>query len=42
VMMWGGMLILAFLCLLIGVYPQIVSPILNEATKAVFATIAMP
>ncbi|MDI6776831.1 MAG: proton-conducting transporter membrane subunit [Syntrophales bacterium] len=41
-LMWGGMLLLAFLCLLIGVYPQIVYPILNEATKAVFSMMPMP
>jgi len=41
-LMWGGMLLLAFLCLLIGVYPQIVYPILNESTKAIFSLMAMP
>jgi len=40
--MWGGMLVLAIICVIIGIYPQIVYPILNEATKAVFATMAMP
>jgi len=42
VAMWGGMLILALLCVLIGVYPQIVYPILNEATKAVFSMMPAP
>jgi len=41
-LMWGGMLLLAFLCFLIGVYPQIVYPILNEATKAIFSLMVMP
>jgi formate hydrogenlyase subunit 3/multisubunit Na+/H+ antiporter MnhD subunit len=40
--MWGGMVILALLCLLIGVYPQVIYPVLKEATKAVFSAIVMP
>ena len=40
--MWGGMVILAILCFLLGIYPQIVYPILNEATKAVFSMMPMP
>jgi hydrogenase-4 component F len=40
--MWGGTLILAILCLVIGIYPQIVYPLLKEATKAIFAFIPLP
>jgi hydrogenase-4 component F len=42
IIMWGGTLILAALCFLIGIYPQVVYPILNEATKAIFAIMAVP
>jgi len=40
--MWIGMVLLSALCFLIGVYPQVVYPILNEATKAIFSMMALP
>jgi len=40
--MWGGSLVLALLCILIGIYPQVVYPFLNEATKAIFTFIPLP
>ena len=40
--MLGGTLILALLCLVIGVYPQIIYPFLNESTKAIFSFIPLP
>ncbi|MCX8012245.1 MAG: hypothetical protein N3A64_03740, partial [Desulfobacterota bacterium] len=40
--MWGGTLVLALICVLIGIYPQIVYPFLNEATKAIFTFIPLP
>ena len=39
--MWGGTLILAVLCFVIGIYPQIIYPLLNEATKAIFSFIPL-
>jgi hydrogenase-4 component F len=39
--MWGGTFILAVLCIVIGIYPQIVYPFLNEATKAIFSFIPL-
>jgi formate hydrogenlyase subunit 3/multisubunit Na+/H+ antiporter MnhD subunit len=41
-LMWGGMLVLALLCFIIGVYPQIVFPILDESTRAIFSMMAIP
>jgi formate hydrogenlyase subunit 3/multisubunit Na+/H+ antiporter MnhD subunit len=41
-LMWGGMLALALLCFIIGVYPQIVFPVLNESTRAISAMTALP
>jgi len=41
-LMWGGMLVLALLCFVIGVYPQVVFPILDESTRAVFSMMASP
>ena len=40
--MWGGEILLAVLCILIGIYPQVIYPVLHEATKAVFAMMPMP
>ncbi len=40
--MWGGEIVLAALCLLIGVYPQLIYQVLHEATKAIFAMMPMP
>ncbi|MBN2467867.1 MAG: oxidoreductase [Deltaproteobacteria bacterium] len=40
--MWGGMVILSLLCVVIGVFPQILYPLLYEATKAIFSMVAMP
>ncbi len=40
--MWGGMVILGVLCLVIGIYPQCIYPLLNEATKAVFSMMPLP
>jgi hydrogenase-4 component F len=41
-LMWGAMLVLALLCFIIGVYPQIVFPVLNESTRAISAMTALP
>jgi len=41
-LMWGGMLVLALLCFAIGVYPQMVFPILNESTRAIFTMMPIP
>lgn len=40
--MWGGMMVLSVICLVIGIYPESVYPLLNEATKAIFMTMAIP
>jgi len=34
-LMWGSMLVLAGLCLLLGIYPQTIHPFLDKATKAI-------
>ncbi len=36
-LMWGGMLFLAVLCILFGVYPQMVYPLLNSAVNGILA-----
>ena len=36
-LMWGGMLFLAILCVLFGVYPQMVYPLLNSAVNGILA-----
>jgi len=41
-LMWGGMAVLALLCFVIGVYPQMVFPILDESTRAISAMAAAP
>ena len=41
-LMWGGMLVLALLCLLLGVYPQAVFPILDGAARAIASMTAVP
>jgi hydrogenase-4 component F len=41
-LMWGGMLFLAILCILFGVYPQVVYPLLNSATNGILAISAVP
>jgi formate hydrogenlyase subunit 3/multisubunit Na+/H+ antiporter MnhD subunit len=41
-LMWGGMLFLAILCILFGVYPQVVYPLLNSATNGILANLAVP
>jgi len=41
-MMWGGMLFLAILCILFGVYPQAIYPLLNSAVNGVLAISAAP
>ncbi len=40
--MWGGMLFLAILCILLGVYPQSIYPLLNSAVNGVLAISAAP
>jgi formate hydrogenlyase subunit 3/multisubunit Na+/H+ antiporter MnhD subunit len=40
--MWGGMLFLAILCILFGVYPQSIYPLLNSAVNGVLAISAVP
>jgi hydrogenase-4 component F len=41
-LMWGGMVVLALLCFVIGVYPQMVFPILDESARAISAMTAHP
>jgi formate hydrogenlyase subunit 3/multisubunit Na+/H+ antiporter MnhD subunit len=41
-LMWGGMAVLALLCFVIGVYPQMVFPILDESTRAISAMAGPP
>jgi len=41
-LMWGGMLVLALLCFVVGVFPQVVFPILDESTRSVFAMMSLP
>jgi formate hydrogenlyase subunit 3/multisubunit Na+/H+ antiporter MnhD subunit len=41
-LMWGGMLVLALLCFIIGVYPQMVFPILDGSTRAISSMTAIP
>ena len=41
-LMWGGMLVLALLCFAVGVFPQMVFPILDESTRSVFAMMSLP
>jgi len=41
-LMWGGMLVLALLCFAIGVYPQMVFPILDASTRAIVSMMATP
>jgi hydrogenase-4 component F len=41
-LMWGSMLFLAILCLLFGVYPQAIYPLLDSAAKGVLAISAFP
>jgi formate hydrogenlyase subunit 3/multisubunit Na+/H+ antiporter MnhD subunit len=41
-LMWGGMLVLALLCFVIGVWPQMVFPILDESARAISAMTAVP
>jgi len=36
-LMWGGMLFLAILCLLFGVYPQVIYPLLDSAVNGILA-----
>jgi formate hydrogenlyase subunit 3/multisubunit Na+/H+ antiporter MnhD subunit len=40
--MWGGMLFLAILCILFGVYPQVVYPLLDSAVNGILANSALP
>ena len=41
-LMWGGMLFLAILCLLFGVYPHVIYPLLNSAVNGILAISAVP
>ena len=37
VSIWLGMVVLAVLCLVIGVYPQLLHPLLHRATESILA-----
>jgi formate hydrogenlyase subunit 3/multisubunit Na+/H+ antiporter MnhD subunit len=41
-LMWGGMLFLAILCILFGVYPQAIYPLLDSAASGILAISAVP
>lgn len=41
-LMWGGMLFLAFLCILFGVYSQGIYPLLNSAANGIMAILPVP
>jgi formate hydrogenlyase subunit 3/multisubunit Na+/H+ antiporter MnhD subunit len=41
-LMWGGMAALALLCFVIGVWPQVVFPLLDESTAAISAMAPAP
>ena len=41
-LMWGGMFVLALLCFVIGVYPQMVFPILDSSARAIASMTAIP
>jgi len=41
-LMWGGMLFLAILCILFGVYSQVLYPLLNSAANGIMAILPVP
>lgn len=41
-LMWGGMLFLALLCILFGIYPQVLYPLLNSVTNGIMAILPAP